>query len=84
MSFRLELMSQLGRFMVAGFAAGVVPGPLVAVDQEEISHGVQDNRAAPQPYSSRTSQTAMSIAEMSAVSPAATACRLFLMLTAPK
>ncbi len=61
------------RFVVnAGYLRASVVDPLV-----------QAPRGA-QPNSSRISHTAISMAERSAVSPAAMACRVFLMLTAPK
>jgi hypothetical protein len=44
----------------------------------------QQITARPQPNSSRTVQTAMIMAATSAVSPAGTAWRVFLMFTAPK
>jgi hypothetical protein len=48
--------------------------------------GVRGESAAdrPHPNSNRTDQTAKIIAAMSAISPAGTACRVFLILIAPK
>jgi hypothetical protein len=46
--------------------------------------GGESAAGRPHPNSNRTDQTAKIIAAMSAISPAGTACRVFLILIAPK
>ena len=69
-----------GRYNVMEFDGR--PRPVLSVECDLSSDPSALDDAHPK--SSRTVQTAIIIAAMSAVSPAGTACLVFLMLTAPK